>query len=118
MAQNSQYDNRPDLGTVTVAINTQLSSAFNLYGCTFVAFETPAAITGTTYSFYGSLDGGVTYVPIYDKNGSLYTYVSVAASRSYPIDNANIFVGYDSIKLNTGMNEAAARTIRVRAYPI
>jgi hypothetical protein len=118
MSENNQYGDRPTSGTVTVAISAQLSDAFNLHGCTFVAFETPAAITGTTYSFYGSIDNGATYAPIYDKYGVLVSFTAVAASRSYPIDNANLFIGYDKIKINTGTNEAAARTIKVKAYPI
>ena len=118
MSETNQFGDKPTFTTVTVASGAQLSSAFSLSGCTFVAFETPAAITGTTYSFYGSIDNGQTYVPIYDRNGSLYSFSSVAASRGYPIDNANIFIGYDKIKINTGTNEGADRVIKVKAYPI
>lgn len=117
MSENNQYGDKPTSGTVTVASSGQVSSAFSLQGTTFAAFQTPAAITGTTYTFQGSIDNGATYKVIKNNAGSAYTFSSVTADSSYPVE-MRYFAPYDKIKIDTGGSEASERTIKVKAFPL
>ena len=106
MSETDQFGSKPTSGTVTVASAAQLSDAYSLNGTTLAAFETPAAITGTTYTFHGSIDNGATYAEICDNTGAAITYLNVAASKTYPLD-MRYFAPYDKVKIKTGTNEGA-----------
>ena len=117
MSETDQYTGKPTSGTVTVANDAQLSDAYPLHGTTLVAFETPAAITGTTYTFHGSIDNGQTYVEVRNQLGSAIAFTGVTASGVYPLDPRD-FIAFDKIKVNTGTNEGAERVIKLKAFAI
>ena len=79
------------------------------YRTSVVALVTPAALTGTAFTFEGSLDGS-TFVPVY--NEATQYSVNVGTSR-YVALNASVFQGLQSIKVVSGSSEAAERTIQV-----
>lgn len=73
-----------------------------------VGFITPATLTGTSFSFEGSVDGS-TYYPIHKDDGTVYT-VPVAASRYTFLPPYNV-CGWQYIKIVSNSAEGAARTI-------
>ncbi len=101
----------------TRAISTAISDAVLLHGCTAIGFATPAALTGATFTFTGSIDGGVTFETIKDEFGNTVS-VTVAINSAYPLD-ANTFAPYDQIKIITpDGNEAAERLIKIKPFAI
>lgn len=95
-------------GTVTIALQgtTSASYAVRANHC-LVAFITPAALTGTAFTFQASFDAE-TFTNVYNA-GTEYS-VSVGASRFVAVD-PNVFQGAKYIKVVSGSQEAAARTI-------
>ena len=79
------------------------------YRTSVVAVVTPSALTGSAFTFEGSLDG-TTFVPVYNE-GTQYS-VNVGTSR-YVALNAAVFQGLQSIKIVSGTQEGADRTIQV-----
>jgi hypothetical protein len=74
-----------------------------------VAIVTPSSLTGTSFTFEGSVDGS-TYVPLYNE-GTSYS-VDVGTSRYVALDPA-VLCGLQFIKIVSGSSEAAERTIQV-----
>lgn len=101
--------------TATIAISTTTSDAVRLYACSAVGFQIPAAFTGTSITFLGSMDRGATFKQVRDQLGAAVTY-TVAVDGSYPMD-ANVFAPYDQIKL-VAASQAAARAILVKPFLI
>lgn len=79
------------------------------YRTSVVALVTPAALTGTAFTFEGSMDSS-TFVPVYNE-GTQYS-VNVGTSR-YVALNAAVFQGLQSIKIVSGSAEGADRTIQI-----
>lgn len=102
--------------TATIAINGTTSDAVNLYGCTGAAFQMPAAITGTSVTFLGSIDKGVTFKQIRDINSNAITF-TVAADGLYPLDK-NTFAGIDQIKFVMVSQTGGAISILVKPFSI
>lgn len=103
--------------TATIASSGTESSVVNLYGCTAIGFYTPAALTGTSFTFLGSMENdGTNEVTIRDSSNNIVTY-TVAVDSGYPLD-ADIFAPYSTIKIVSNDTEAAARTIKIKPFAI
>lgn len=116
MEAKELQDKNVDVLTATIAISTTTSDAVILYGTTVVAFETPATLTGTSFTFEGSIDGGDTFKTIKDELNATVTFI-VGVDGSYPMD-ANVFAPYDQIKIVSGSTEAAARSIKMKPFAL
>ena len=79
-----QYQNVPQVGTVTIANGASLSGALDLHGCSLVAIQMPAAWTAATLTFQGSNDG-TTYGDVYDDSATELS-VTVAVLRYVVFD--------------------------------
>lgn len=90
-------------GTTSAAIPTQ--------GLTLVGIQLPAAFTGTTITFQGSVDG-TTYQPVYTTTSGTALSYTVAAGHYVAIDPTP-FYGLAYIKLVSGSSEGAARSFSV-----
>jgi hypothetical protein len=96
--------------TTTIAqSDTKSAEIRSGYRTSIVALITPAALTGTAFTFEGSVDG-TTFVPVYNE-GTQYS-VNVGTSRYVALNNS-VLGGLQSIKIVSGSSEAAARTIQV-----
>jgi hypothetical protein len=103
--------------TATIAISTDTSDAVDISGCTAIGFVTPAALTTTSFTFLGSQDKGVTFVPVKDQLNALVTY-TVGTSSGYSLD-VNQFAPYDQIKfVAADGNEAAQRLILLKPFAV
>lgn len=116
MLASQLQDKAVDTLTATISISTTTSDAVLLYGCTAVAFQTPAALTGTSFTFQGSIDKGLTFKTIKDQLGATIAF-TVAVDGSYPLD-ANIFAPYDQIKIVSGSTEVAEREILIKPFAL
>lgn len=115
MEANQLADKAVDVLTATILISTTTSDAVFLYGTTAAVVEMPAAITGTSLTFEGSIDKGVEFKQIRDELDAAITFI-VSAGGSYPLD-ANVFAAYDQIKLVMD-SQAAERSIKVKPFAI
>lgn len=73
-----------------------------------MAIQTPSALTGTTFTFESSSNGGTTYVPVY--NESTAYSVTVSTSRHIRL-NGEVFDGCAVVRIVSGSAEGASRTI-------
>jgi hypothetical protein len=106
LAKNLSYDST----TVTIANTATVSSVLTLdRGRIPLALITPAALTGTTFTFQSSADGN-TYVPIYYES-TAYS-VTVSTSRHIALDR-RAFEAVKYLKIVSGSAEGALRTIGV-----
>lgn len=98
--------------TTTIANGATTSAAVTLdRQRTLLGFFTPAALTGTTFTFSASIDAdGTSYMPVYNA-GTEYS-VTVGTSRYVSI-NTEVFHGIKLFKIISGSSEAASRTITV-----
>jgi hypothetical protein len=87
-------------GTASTAVETGADSCF-------VGFYTPAALTGTSFTFQASPDGTTFYNVL--EEGTSYS-VTVAASRYVSVDPA-VFVGCRFLKIVSGSTESSERVI-------
>lgn len=116
MEAKELQDKAVDVLTATIAESGTVSDAVLLYGTTAVAFQTPAALTGTAFTFEGSIDAGATFKEIRDQLGVAVSF-TVAVDGSYPMD-ASIFASYDQIKVVSGSAEAAERLILMKPFAL
>jgi hypothetical protein len=98
----------PARRTVTIANGQTTSDALDCINGTVVGILTPAALTGTAFTFSVSADG-VTYATLYDSSGAAVSF-TVAASRYVYVDPA-IFAGLRYVKVISGSSEGAQRII-------
>ncbi len=115
MTNINQFALKPDSNTAIITSSGTTSTAFILYGCLPVVVEMPAAITGTSLAFTGSIDGGTTFVSLNNTYGAAISYV-VAASNAYALNPAD-FIGYDQIKVVMAA-QAADRTIKLKCISV
>jgi len=94
--------------TATIANGGTVSDAIDLEGRGLTAMVMPAAFTGTTITFQGSVDG-VTYQALYNASNSAVS-MTVAASRTYLFTPGD-FSGIRYLKVVSGSAEGAARSI-------
>jgi hypothetical protein len=99
-----------DIRTITIPTGQTTSAAIDLfrsYAATLVALSTPSSLTLTSLTFEVSADG-VTYQPLYDKEGQPVT-IYVAANRYITLDPA-LFAGIRYLRLVGNAAVAADRT--------
>lgn len=94
--------------TVTIASGQTVSEAVDLHGYSLLGVVTPAALTGSSMTFQGSVDGN-TYNAIYDTSGNQLS-MTVAASRFIAIAPTDL-ASCRYLKLVSGSSEGADRTI-------
>lgn len=97
-----------DTSTVTIASSGTVSTAVDLGGHNLVGIQTPAALTGTTMTFQGSVDGS-TYNVLYDTDGTALS-ITVAVDSLILIVPSD-FAAVRYLKLVSGSSEGAERTI-------
>lgn len=96
--------------TVTIASSGTVSTSLTLENSRVpVAITTPAALTGTAFTFNASVDG-TTFRPLYYES-TQYT-VTVSTSRHVGL-NRLAFEGVKHIQIVSGSTETAARTIGI-----
>lgn len=106
MAVNLQLTNN-----VTIASGGTTSTAHTVKtGSRVLAFETPASLTGVSFTFEASADGGTTYRQLY--SGSSAYSLTVGASRYVAVDQ-DVFEGVRLFRIVSGSTEAATRTINI-----
>lgn len=98
----------PTAKTCTILSGATVSDAVLLNQGTVLGVQTPAALTGTEFTFQGSIDG-TNYFALYDGSGLLVS-IYVGASRSIPVD-PDMFRHLRSIKVVSGTAEGADRVI-------
>lgn len=98
--------------SVTIANGAQLSSVIKLNGFALVGVKTPAALTGTAFTFEACDADGSNSVPLkVTTSGTALSYTVTTASY-YAIDPAP-FQGVQYLKIKSGTAEGAARTLIV-----
>jgi hypothetical protein len=96
--------------TVTIASSGTVSTSLTLENSRIpVALTTPAALTGTAFTFNASADG-TTFRPLYYES-TQYT-VTVSTSRHVGL-NRLAFEGVKYLQIVSGSTETASRTIGV-----
>lgn len=106
MAKNLSFDST----TITIANTATVSSVLTLDRQRIpLALITPAALTGTAFTFQASPDG-TNYYPLYYE-GTAYS-VTVSASRHVALDR-RVFEAVKYLKVVSGTAEGALRTIGV-----
>ena len=96
--------------TVTIASSGTVSTSLTLENSRVpVAITTPAALTGTAFTFNASADG-TTFRPLYYES-TQYT-VTVSTSRHVGL-NRLAFEGVKHVQIVSGSTETAARTIGI-----
>ncbi len=101
----------------TIASGAALSDAFDLRDYTMGLIHMPSAWTSASIGFHVCSTLAGTFLPLYDKNGSLVQIASPAASSAYALP-AEV-AGAHFVKLwsqngsGTNTNQGAARTIVV-----
>jgi hypothetical protein len=101
----------------TIASGGNLSDAFDFRAYTMGLIHMPAAWTAASIGFKVCNTAGGTYLPLYDKNGSLVQITSPAASKAYALPAE--LAGAHFVKLwsqdgtGSNSNQAAARTLVV-----
>lgn len=93
--------------TVTIASSGTTSTSLQLQGTIPLAIQTPAALTGTSFTFQSSNDGSAWY-DLY--NGSTLYSVTVGINR-YIALNPDVFEAVRYVRIVSGSTEAASRTI-------
>lgn len=91
-----------------VANGATESAHVQLSGHVLIGVAVPATITSTTAELQTSIDAGVTWLPIYDRDGVKYS-LALGASRYVALPPGDI-AGLHNVRLKTGSAEGAART--------
>lgn len=110
-----------DVDVATIESGESLSDAIDLKNLRLFGIITPAALTGTVFTFQESVDGGTTWLNLYDEYGTEVS-VSVGTSRSITLDPVK-FAAVSMLRIRSGpaaspTNEAADRTIRLKLRSI
>lgn len=97
--------------TATIANGATVSAAIPTNGFALVGIQLPAAFTGTTVTFQGSVDGTTYQVIKSTTSGSSLSYT--VAQGTYAAIDPIPFYGLKFIKLVSGSAEGGARTFSV-----
>lgn len=100
-----------DLVEVTVQAGSATSSTVDLRGFCLVGVATPAVLTSTSATIRTSLDGGATWLPVYNRDGDPIS-LALGSSRYVAISPAEI-PGLGPMRLVLGLSEPSARTLRL-----
>lgn len=95
---------------VVIANGVQESAAFPTGGMTLVGIILPAAFTGTALTFEVSSSLAGTYVPLCNTLSGTPLSYTVAQGTYCAIDPKD-FQGIQFLKIKSGSNEGAARTL-------
>lgn len=96
------------IAAVTIASGQTVSAAISCNGLALVGLQLPTALTGTAFTFQGSLDG-LTFQSIHSLTTSTALSYTVSASIYAAIDPTP-FNGLVAFKIVSGTAEAAARS--------
>jgi hypothetical protein len=94
---------------ITIASSATSSASFPTTGLSLVGVQLPAAFTGTTLTFQGSVDG-TTFQPVYSTTSGTALSYTVAQGHYVAIDPVP-FYGLLFLKIVSGTSEAAPRTL-------
>jgi len=102
--------------TATILSGASLSDVVELNDSVLAAIETPAAMTGTSFTFQGSFDKQ-NFFNVYDDSG-VEVSVTSAASRFIIINSPSKFLGMKFLKIRSGTSgaptaEGADRAINI-----
>jgi hypothetical protein len=113
--------------TVTIAINTAASDAFELQGHKVVSVTTPAAWTAADLTFNIDPTGTGTFTKVIDSAGAALKIagVATAAAETYVLPEAGDLITGQSCKIvstnsasEADVNQDAARTLIVQIAPL
>jgi hypothetical protein len=99
----------------SATISTE-DTAADLDGTVPVGVVTDSAFDTGDISFRVSVDGGTTYVPLYDNAGTRVTISSAEASRGYALDPTQ-FLAWDRVRVEVG-TQADNTTITLVSRPL
>jgi hypothetical protein len=99
------------VSVATIASGQTSSAAIPTSGLSLVGIQMPAAFTGTTVTFLGSLDG-TTYQTLKSTTSGTSLSYTVAQGTYVAIDPVP-FYGLPYIKIVSGSAEGAARTLAI-----
>lgn len=99
------------IAAATIANGVTTSAAIPTTGLSLVGVQLPAAFTGTTLTFQGSVDG-TTYQPVYSTTSGTALSYTVAQGHYVAVDPIP-FYGLAYIKLVSGSSEGGARSFSV-----
>lgn len=98
--------------TVTIANGEAESTVFDVYGLSNLAVETPASMTGTSFTFKVSTSKTGTFTALYKSDGNLET-MTISSSRITKVPTS-AFGPYRYAKLVSSSNETGAKTITIQ----
>lgn len=93
------------------------SNAIRINGLLPVGLRFPAAFTGATVALEESVDG-TTWTPIRINGDSGDFSVAVTVSKTVVFSNAVPLVGFLNLRIRSGSNEAAERSVGLICRPI
>lgn len=99
------------VAAATIANGQTVSAAIPTTGLSLVGIQLPAAFTGTTITFQGSVDGTTYQVVKSTTSGTSLSYT--VAQGTYVAVDPTPFYGLQFIKLVSGSAEGGARTFSV-----
>lgn len=105
---------REGIRTLTIANGGTTTNELPLRGRLVVGFQTPSALTGTIFTFQGSMTTGGTYTQIFDAQGSPVS-INVSPSQFIGISGlfADAIAAAPFIEIVSNAAEGAARSIIV-----
>jgi hypothetical protein len=106
---------------VTIANGAALSSSVDLDYRDWFGFVMPNAWTAAGITVQGSIDGGTTWIDLFDENGSEVTF-TVAINRYVLFSQPVRMFGIKLLRLRSGtsgtpVNQGALRTIQLLIEP-
>lgn len=107
---SSYLQNRIEKEIATIANGATTSDAIESLGRVLVGIRTPAALTGTAFSFKVSFDG-VNFLDYYNSAGTKVS-ITAAADRHIGLIVAD-FAGAQKIKIVSNATEGAERSFEI-----
>ena len=103
--------------SLTLSVGETESTVALFRGGFLTGYETPANLTPVSFTFLGSIDGGTTFNPVYDKENALVTS-GTGVSRTIELD-LRTFFRLNAIKFvaNTAQLVTPA-IIRIKVRPV
>lgn len=94
----------PNAGTLSTTGGDTNNGVIDLTKKSLVGIQTPAAWSTAALTFQGSMDGGITYVDLYDDAGTERS-IPVTASKAFTVDPTK-FMGLTHLKFRSGTSAA------------
>ena len=102
--------------TASIAAGASLSSAVYLGAGTLLGISLPSAWTAATVTLQTSLDGGATWIDVYDDGGNEIV-LSPAAGKFTPLD-AGTFGNLVYLKVRSGTGSAPVNQVGARSITL